>query len=56
MNRRQKIWMAVLLSAAIILISYTIGYQLADSWLNRPDQKEVSVSSSLYTIHPLYCK
>ncbi len=37
MNRRRKIWIAVLLSIAIILISYNLGYYLADSWLNRQE-------------------
>ena len=42
MNQREKIWLAVLLSAAIILISYTIGYQLADSWLNSREEQAYS--------------
>ena len=40
MSQRQKIWLAVFLSAAIILISYTIGYQLADSWLERREAQK----------------
>lgn len=56
MNQRKKIWLAILLSAAIILISYTVGYQLADFWLNRSDKEEKSVSAFLYTEDQLHCK
>ena len=44
MSQRQKIWLAVFLSAAIILIRYTIGYQLADSWLERREAQETESS------------